>query len=86
VALEAALCELPVVATSIGGLPETISDGGTGFIVEPKDTRRMTQKVKQLLTNQNLAQRMGTAAKTRGTSEYNYVDFLEKLKSIYLSI
>jgi glycosyltransferase involved in cell wall biosynthesis len=86
VALEAALCELPVVATSIGGLPETISDGRTGFIVEPKDTPRMTQKVKQLLTNQNLAQLMGTAAKTRATSEYNYANYLEKLNSIYLSI
>jgi len=86
VALEAALCELPVVATSIGGLPETISDGTTGFIVEPKDTLGMTQMVKQLLTNQNLAQLMGKAAKTRGESEYNYVNYLEKLHSIYLSI
>jgi glycosyltransferase involved in cell wall biosynthesis len=86
VALEAALCELPVVATSIGGLPETIRDGTTGFIVEPKDTLGMTQKVKQLLTNQNLAQLIGKAAKTRGESEYNYVNYLEKLHSIYLSI
>jgi glycosyltransferase involved in cell wall biosynthesis len=86
VALEAALCELPVVATSIGGLPETISNGRTGFVVEPKDTPGMTQKVKQLLTNQNLAQIMGTAAKTRATSEYNYANYLEKLNSIYLSI
>jgi len=42
--------------------------------------------VKQLLTNQNLAQIMGTAAKTRATSEYNYANYLEKLNSIYLSI
>jgi glycosyltransferase involved in cell wall biosynthesis len=86
VALEAAMCALPVVASNIGGLPETVKDGITGFIVEPKDLHRMTRKVKHLLTDQTLARRMGNAGRSRAQSEYDYIHYIEKLNSIYLKI
>ena len=43
VALEAMACEVPVVASKVGGLPEVVTDGVEGFLVEPRDIRRMAE-------------------------------------------
>lgn len=86
VALEAAMCELPVVATNIGGLPETVSDQVTGFIVEATDIADMTEKVKLILSDPELAENMGKAARIRHQSEYNYDQYIEKLNTIYSNV
>jgi len=86
VALEAALCELPVVATNIGGLPETVEDGVTGFIVPHDDLPAMTKKVKKLLDDQSLARLMGSAGRSRAQSEYDYSLYVKKLNSMYRKI
>lgn len=86
VALEAAMCELPVVATDIGGLPETIIDQLTGFIVKATDIARMTEKVKLILSDQELAENMGRAARLRQQSEYNYEQYGERLNALYSNV
>lgn len=86
VALEAAMCELPVVATDIGGLPETISDGLTGFIVKGTDVAGMTEKVTLLLSDKELGIEMGRAARFRQQSEYNYEKYREKLDALYVNL
>ena len=83
VALEAAMCELPVVATDVGGLPETVKDGTTGFIIGARDLAGMVKKVKLLLNDQNLAEKMGKAARNRQQSEYNYHEYVHKLNLLY---
>ena len=42
-ALEAMACEVPVVASRVGGLPEVIADGETGFLCEPDDLDGMAE-------------------------------------------
>ena len=42
-ALEAMACEVPVVASRVGGLPEVIDDGETGFLCEPDDLDGMAE-------------------------------------------
>jgi glycosyltransferase involved in cell wall biosynthesis len=86
VALEAALCELPVVATNIGGLPETVKDGVTGFIVPHDDLPAITSKVKKLLDDQSLARLMGSAGRSRAQSEYDYSLYVKKLNAMYRKI
>lgn len=86
VALEAAMCELPVVATDIGGLPETISDQVTGFIVKATDIRGLTERVKLILSDQELAKNMGRAARLRQQSEYSYEQYVEKLNALYSNV
>ena len=86
VALEAAMCELPVVATAVGGLPETVNDGITGFIVGANDVSGMVKKIKLLLNDQNLAKKMGKAARDRQQSEYNYHKYVQDLNLLYNSV
>lgn len=48
---EALACGVPVVATSVGGIPEQIQHGKTGFLVPPKDSYSMSESIKKLLKN-----------------------------------
>ena len=54
VILEALACGTPVVATAVGGIPEQIEDGKTGFLVAPGDAVEMAARVSQVLANQDL--------------------------------
>ena len=61
-ALEAMSCEVPVVASRVGGLPEVIEDGVTGFLHAPDDVEGMAQSAIRVLTDDELSRRIGLAA------------------------
>ncbi|MDF1694193.1 MAG: N-acetyl-alpha-D-glucosaminyl L-malate synthase BshA [Saprospiraceae bacterium] len=61
-ALEAMACEVPVVSSNIGGLPEVNIDGKTGYLCEVGDTDTMAEKVLSILENPETHQRFRTAA------------------------
>jgi glycosyltransferase involved in cell wall biosynthesis len=60
--LEALACGTPVVATAVGGIPEQIQDGATGFLVPPGDSGAMAKRIIQLLADNSLQSRIGTQA------------------------
>ena len=57
-ALEAMACEVPVVASRVGGLPEVVTDGETGFLHEPDDVQGMVTSATKLLTDEAFYQRI----------------------------
>jgi N-acetyl-alpha-D-glucosaminyl L-malate synthase BshA len=61
-ALEAMSCGVPVVASRVGGLPEVITDGVTGFVCDPDDVSGMTDRALRILTDPRLRERVGQAA------------------------
>jgi N-acetyl-alpha-D-glucosaminyl L-malate synthase BshA len=61
-ALEAMACEVPVVASRIGGLPEVIEDGVTGFLCELDDIQGMADRSIAVLQDRTLRDRVGAAA------------------------
>jgi N-acetyl-alpha-D-glucosaminyl L-malate synthase BshA len=61
-ALEAMACEVPVVASRVGGLPEVIQHGTTGFLHAPTDLDGMAASAVALLTDEALHQRIASAA------------------------
>jgi N-acetyl-alpha-D-glucosaminyl L-malate synthase BshA len=60
-AMEAMACRTPVVASRVGGVPEVIEDGVTGFLCELDDVEGMTERGVALLTDAGLHDRMGAA-------------------------
>jgi teichuronic acid biosynthesis glycosyltransferase TuaC len=59
VVLEALACEVPAVATDVGGIPELMIDGETGYLVPAKNSLELSKKVNKLLENENLREKMG---------------------------
>jgi glycosyltransferase involved in cell wall biosynthesis len=68
--LEALATGLPVVTTTVGGIPETIESGKNGFLVEPFNPKMFGEKILYLLEHPAFAKEMG--AQARKTIEDNY--------------
>ena len=60
--LEALACGKPVVATAVGGIPEQIEDGRTGFLVPAGNAKALAERLTHLLSDNDLTQRMGRSA------------------------
>jgi glycosyltransferase involved in cell wall biosynthesis len=68
--LEAMACARPAVCTAIGGIPEMINDGETGYLVPPKDPQELAAGLVRLLRDPQTARRMGRAARARVEAEF----------------
>lgn len=62
-ALEAMSCQVPVIGTNAGGLPEVVEHGRTGWLAEVGDVESMAERGKQLLTDHRLREEMGQSAR-----------------------
>jgi glycosyltransferase involved in cell wall biosynthesis len=69
--LEASAAGIPAVASRVGGVPEVIDDGRTGFFFPSGDQYALTAHLVALLTNSNLARRMAEAARSRVESHFH---------------
>lgn len=63
--LEAMACSRAVVATAVGGLPETVADGVTGILVPPGDPAALADALTRLLADRELRWRLGCAGRRR---------------------
>ena len=62
-ALEAMSCEVPVIATNAGGLPEVVTDGVNGYLLPVGDIDGMAQRALEILSDRDLERRMGEAGR-----------------------
>ena len=69
--LEALASGRPQVATSIGGIPKIIDDGVTGFLAPPGDVPALAEKITAILSDDDLAARMGDAARQRALEKFS---------------
>jgi len=83
--IEAGAAGLPVVATRHGGIPDVVEDGRTGFLVDELDVAGMAQRMIQLAENQELAGRMGQAARQRIAANFSMEQSIGCLWSMILS-
>ena len=69
--LEAMACARPAVCSAVGGIPEVIEDGETGYLVPPKDPQQLADRLLKLLRDPQTARRMGRAARARVEAEFD---------------
>ena len=74
---EAMSMEKPIVASNVGGIPEMIYDGKTGFLVDEGNAEQWIDKISFLLKNENTAKEMGKAARQLIIEKFNW-DILAK--------
>jgi len=63
--IEAMASEVPVVATRVGGTPEMVLHGETGFLVDKESPDQIAERILQLATNKELRNRMGRSGRER---------------------
>jgi glycosyltransferase involved in cell wall biosynthesis len=80
---EAMAHQTPVVATRVGGIPELISDGQSGYLVERGDAESMSKRVLQLVSDRDLRARMGQAAQETVEAKFDLKRRVAQLVASY---
>jgi glycosyltransferase involved in cell wall biosynthesis len=70
--LEAMAARLPVVATAVGGTPEVVVDGQTGYLVPPNRPELLAERIETLLQDAELRQRMGAGGRNRVCEQFTF--------------
>ncbi len=83
VALEAMACEVPVVATNVGGLPEVVRNGTDGFLCELGDVKSMADVCLRVLENPTFRLEMGKAARARAREEFCASKIVLRYEDLY---
>jgi len=81
--LEAMAAARPVVATAVGGNPELVQDGVTGFLVPPGDAAGMAARIRELLADPALRDRMGAAGRARVEAEHSMAGMVRAYTELY---
>lgn len=69
--MEAMASGLPVLATRVGGISELVEDGVSGYLVPPGNVEELTARLRDLLGDPELRQRMGAAGRAKVAAEFN---------------
>jgi N-acetyl-alpha-D-glucosaminyl L-malate synthase BshA len=82
-ALEALASEVPVIATSAGGLPEVVIDGETGFLLPVGDVNGMAERAIQILSDEPLRRRMGIAGRESAIARFDEKKVVPLYRQMY---
>jgi glycosyltransferase involved in cell wall biosynthesis len=83
VVLEAMMNRKPVIATNVGGNPFMVRNGENGFLVPPKDSRRLSQSIKALYQNPDLRKRMGARGRKTVKIKFSSENMITKTLRVY---
>src|SRR3954452_13908531 len=84
--LEAMACETAVVASRVGGIPEVVADGETGYLVEPANPEELAARVNELVGDPELAARFGRAGRERAVEHFSWRAIAEQTADLYRSL
>jgi len=76
----------PVIGTNVGGIPEQVLDGETGFIIPENNPTALAEKLQILIKNPSLRHKMGQAGRKRVTSLFEPRKMLAKVLAVYQEI
>jgi glycosyltransferase involved in cell wall biosynthesis len=82
-AIEAMASGCPVVATRVGGLPDLIAEGETGYLVPPRDPEALADAILRLLQNPDAAARMGQTARAVAQERFTLRRLLADTENLY---
>jgi N-acetyl-alpha-D-glucosaminyl L-malate synthase BshA len=85
-ALEAMACEVPVVATNVGGVPEVIKHGIDGYLFEPRDIPTAAKYALDILTRPDRGRMMGETARANARRKYCSNDIIPLYEAFYEKI
>ena len=85
VAIEAAAYGRAVIASRVGGLPELVKDGKTGFLFDRGDGAGLAERLRLVLTDRSLAETLGAAGRKQFAERISPTPHLEQILAVYRS-
>jgi N-acetyl-alpha-D-glucosaminyl L-malate synthase BshA len=82
-ALEAMACETPVIATRVGGLPEVVRDGETGYLFPTGAVEQMAEQAATLLASPERQRKMGQRARAWAIEQFSTDRVIPQYESLY---
>jgi N-acetyl-alpha-D-glucosaminyl L-malate synthase BshA len=82
-ALEALACEVPVIATRVGGLPEVVLDGVNGYLIEVGDVRALAERAVAILSDETQQHTMGKRGRAHATARFNTERVIPQYIALY---
>jgi N-acetyl-alpha-D-glucosaminyl L-malate synthase BshA len=82
-ALEAMSCEVPVITSNAGGIPEVVVHGETGYMCDVGDVEGMAAAALRLLQDEDLRRGMGAAARRRAVEVFSQDAVVQRYRAIY---
>jgi len=84
--MEALACETPCVGTRVGGIPDVIKDGESGFLVNPEDPAALADRITTLLQNKDLIKKMGRRGRQIVRENFSWEAKARELGVVYQSL
>lgn len=84
--MEGMAAGLPVVASAVGGLPELVLDGVSGFLLPPNDPQALSGRLGQLLLDESLRHQMGAAGREHILRHFRLTTQTQKLEQLYANL
>jgi N-acetyl-alpha-D-glucosaminyl L-malate synthase BshA len=85
-ALEAMACEVPVIATRVGGLPEVVMHGEDGYLIEPRDVASGVRFALDILSRADRGRSMGAQARVNARKRFCANDIIPEYEKYYRSV
>ncbi len=80
---EASLCRNAIIATNVGGTPEIITDGKSGYLIEPKNIPMLKEKLEILIKNKELRKQLGESAFNEVVNKFSWNKSIKKYTQIF---
>jgi len=84
--LEAMASGCAVIGSNLGGTPEMISDGKTGLLFRPGDSRDLAEKLRYLIEHDDVRRQLGTAAASFARSTFPISRAVSRITDLYKSV
>ena len=84
--MEAGACGVAAVATAVGGVPELVDDGITGLLVPAGDAPALAAALERILCDQELAARLGAAARRKVEQSFSIAGQVDRLLSLWAEV
>ena len=75
-------CEVPVIASNVGGLPEVVTDGVDGYLISPHDVETGAERALEILTRPDRGRSMGQKARVNARAKYCANDVIPDVRGL----
>ena len=84
--IQAMMCELPVISTTVGCINEAVAHEKTGLLIPPQDVTALTQAIKMLVQDKTLQRQFGKAGRERAVSRFCFHKMIDAMEGVFYKV